>query len=142
MTMTKKPWERLDALLSALEEDFLRTQDLGPTAEPKDGTEAQETRAVIESAILTRAARVAGSVDAGRRKGTDTRDAGSKMSEALERLSRWAGLREGGRVGRALPQVRMAFSGERKRRRKESDRGSAQAPRGENNEGCERGDSG
>ena len=141
MTMAKKPWERLDALLSALEEDDLRSEEAGwITGAGESGAEAQETQAVIESAIRARLASVARSADAPRRGNAEARGVGAKVTEALERLGQWAGIRKGRRVAGALSEVRMAFSGERKRKRGHSERRPAQDHRGEDSEGSGNGD--
>ena len=43
--------------------------------------------------------------------GEDTGGARAKVTQAMGRLGRWAGVMQGGDRSGALPQVRMAFSG-------------------------------
>lgn len=99
--------ERLDALLSELEEEILETVDIV-------STDVAAMRSLVESAVDNR-------MDAG--KGRDASPgrmtlAKGKVESTVERLDRWTGL--GQRAVRlSAPRVRMAFSGKSDKSRRE-----------------------
>ena len=113
MSGTRWPRERLDALLSGLEDEVLRSEQTGaaPADEGDTVEDAGPLRSAIESLIRANSDGVEQLADSVRGKGAGPSGAVAKVAQALERLHSWAGVRAGERVARALPQVRMAFSG-------------------------------
>ncbi|MYJ96805.1 MAG: hypothetical protein F4053_14865 [Proteobacteria bacterium] len=92
--------ERLDALLTELEEDVLETEDILPT-------EVAAMRSLAESAIENHM---------GTRQGPNASPDGVTLAQgnvtaAMERLGRWTGMGESA-DWQIAPPVRMAFSGE------------------------------
>ena len=116
--------ERLDALLTGLEDEVVRDEAVAATDVE---TMRLEIEGLIEghvpgSGVAPVAARKTGHVK-------------QKAPGVMELLGRWAGLGQGaGRRG-ATPRVRMAFSAERERAEGGSDRGpgcTRDGARGEN----------
>ena len=113
MNDDRTPGERLDALLTALEDEVLRLDQSGrQLVDESIGTEdIGAIRARMESMIHARTG------DPGRRPeplhGVGD-GAGAKVSvvQVMQRLGRWAEAVQGGGAGGAVPEARMAFSGE------------------------------
>lgn len=112
MSGTRWPGERLDALLTGLEEDVLRPVATG--AEVTDGAGAkwdvQALRTRIEVLIEARAGEVRRGHKSEYGEGTMPQGASAKVAAAMARLARWG---RGQGAAQAAAQVRMAFSGER-----------------------------
>ena len=115
MSDSRTPRERLDSLLTGLEDEVLRSDQTGqPLADEGVSTEnVAAMRSNIESLIHARAG------DPGRRReslrgeGAGAKGAKAKVAQTMERLRRWAGMAQGGRATTAAPRVRMAFAGKR-----------------------------
>ena len=98
----RNPRERLDALLSGLEEEVIRGE-AGVTGDV--GAMRAQMDALIEAHAQAAGRQAQRSPKAGDWKG--------KVASAVELLGRWAGIGETGGRRTAMPRVRMAFSGER-----------------------------
>ncbi len=114
MSDSRTPRERLDALLAGLEDEVLRAdwarQHL---AEESVATEnVGDMRASIESLIHARTGAAQRQREPLHDAGDGTKGAKAKVTHAMERVRRWAGVEQDGRVASAEPRVRMAFSGE------------------------------
>lgn len=115
MNDTRNAYERLDALLSALEDEVLRAEG-GVTIDSK------ATRAEIE-ALIDKHIDVADGGRKAMRKAVDVKD---KVVSAVELLGRWGTIGKS-RVRPLGPRIRMAFSGSKSEqdeaRSKELERG-------------------
>ena len=103
MTHSRTPRERLDALLAGIEDEVLRPGRTGPDILDQGGAveDVGTMRSSIEALIEVRMG-----------SGEDTGGARAKVTQAMERLGRWTGVVQGGNRSGALPQARMAFSGD------------------------------
>ena len=112
MSTTSKPQDRLEALLTGLEDDVLRLDDRAALSPDEDGatTDIGELRLSMESAI-------ASAMDVTERQRVSSHHARKgpkgKVARALELLERWGGVKRGEKRSTGVPQVRMAFSGKR-----------------------------
>ena len=101
MKDTRNARERLDAVLTGLEDEVMR-------GEGSVGADVEGMRAEMEALIERhggRSASEAARASAGGVKG--------KVAMAKELLGRWAGIGARNRERALVPRVRMAFSGER-----------------------------
>ena len=111
MSTTSNPRDRLEALLTGLEDEVLRMDDRAALSPDEDGstTDAGELRLSMESAIASAIG------DAGRPRESlhqIRKEPIGKVAKAMKLLGSWGGVKQGdGRPGGA-PRVRMAFSGD------------------------------
>ncbi len=124
MSSNRNSGERLDALLTALEDEVLRSDQGGQQLadESVSADDVGAMRASIESMVYARTYdtewRPESLRDAdGRVSGPKT-----KVAQAMQRLGRWVAAQGKG----AMPEVRMAFSGEQRERLGEVARKSTQ----------------
>ena len=114
--------ERLDALLAGLEDEVIRSEEgRAFSGETMATTRVGATRSAIESLIRGQLG-----VSQGRQELLLEQEAGgkgakAKLARAMERLGRWVGVTQTEDVVRAPPQVRMAFSGGRSRKRRKTE---------------------
>ena len=101
MNDTRNARERLDALLSGLEEEVIRGEE---RVSGDVGAMRSRMEALIEAHAFA-----AGQAEPSPKAG----DVKGKVASAVELLGRWAGIGQGGARRPAMPRVRMAFSGER-----------------------------
>ena len=101
MNDTRNAQERLDALLTGLEDEVIR-------GEGDVGTDVEAMRAEMAALIEAHAGD-------GRQRGALPKagDVKARVASAMELLGRRAGISEVGSRRPAAPRVRMAFSGER-----------------------------
>ena len=114
MNETRKPHERLDALLTGLEEEVLRRKDASTT-------DIGAMRSSMELLIV-------GIMDPKEESPRAVVDVKGKLAGAVERLGRWANMVQG--YSRAdIPRVKMAFSGKQERPVRRSGRRGARTGR-------------
>ena len=111
--------ERLDALLTGLEDEVMR-------GEGCVDTDVEAMRAEIEALIEMHVGATRATSHAGDVKG--------KVTNAVELLGRWAVMGQNGLRSVLVPRVRMAFSGAK---RGQDDRGSRKDRRGASDHGDE-----
>ena len=114
MSETRTATERLDAMLSGLEDDVLGTGAV--EREETDETGARERVEMIRSdieALIGSRSRAATGPEPGRGVGRHALGAKAKVAETMARFGRRVGLGPHARGGSATPRVRMAFSGAR-----------------------------
>ena len=134
MSATRKPQDRLEALLSGLEDEVLLMEDRAALSPDEGGatTDVGALRSSTESVIEAHSGVVA------RRDESLRREAGgpsSKVARALELLGRLGGAKQSGNRPSGSLQVRMAFSGKREPTEGETtDRRSRRARRGTESE--------
>ena len=107
MNDTRNAGERLEALLTGLEDEVMR-------GEGCVDTDVAGMRAEIE-ALVKKHGDVAVDVETGTPGVGGVKD---KVIGVVELLGRWAGIGQSGARGAAVPRVRMAFSGEREAERR------------------------
>ena len=112
MSDTRNARERLDALLTGLEDEVMR-------GEGCVDTDVAAMRAEIE-AVIGRHLGATGPADA---VASGAEDARGKVAGAVERLGRWADAGHGAVRAALGPRVRMAFSGAKPRRDERKNRG-------------------
>ena len=112
MSTTSKPRDRLEALLTGLEDEVLQMDDRAALTPDEDGAtmDIGELRLSMESAIAS-----AMDVTERRRESSHHARKGpkGKVARALELLERWGGAKQDKSRPTGVPQVRMAFSGKR-----------------------------
>ena len=126
MSDMKTHRERLDALLTGLEDEVLRSGGRAQALleEGEATMNVEPTRSAIESLI---GAQLGG--PEGRHKSllddwTGTKGAKGMVARTVERLGNWANVRHAGGIVQASPRVRMAFSGEQSQKRGKVVRGA------------------
>ena len=135
MSDRRTPRERLDALLAGLEDEVLRAQRTGQRL-ADEGVATEDVgamRSAIESLIHAR------TDDPEPRpeplRGADAPGAKARVTQAMQRLGRWAGAVQGGGAGGAVPEARMAFSGEPSEEIGKTARKATRRPRGGSDRG-------
>ena len=135
MSDSRTPRERLDALLTGLEDEVLRSDQTGQgLADEGIATEtAGAMRSGIESLILARA----GGTEPrpGSLRGDGSREVKAKAAQAMERLGRWTGMGRDGHATSAPLRVRMAFSGERSEKVGQTERNATRRRRAQGEAG-------
>ena len=112
MSGTRKPRNRLEALLTGLENEVLQMEDSAAISPDEDGAamDIGELRFSMESVV-------ASALDVTERRRESLHRAGEgprgTVARALELLGRWEGVKQDESRPSRVPQVRMAFSGKR-----------------------------
>ena len=110
MSTTSKPQDRLEALLTGLEDEVIRMDDRAALSPDEDGatTDIGELRLSMESVIAS-----AMDVTERQRESSQHTRKGQegRVGRALEFLGRWGGVKKRESRPTGVPQVRMAFSG-------------------------------
>lgn len=114
MSESRTATERLDAMLSGLEDDVLGTDaaERVETDEAGAGERLEMIRSDIEALIGSRS-RAATTPEPGRGMGRHGLGAKAKVAETMARFGRRVGLGRQAGGESATPRVRMAFSGAR-----------------------------
>ena len=102
MSDTRNARERLEALLTGLEDEVMR-------GEGCVDTDVTGMRAEMEALI----GKHLGATGRAEAAASGAGDARGKVADAVERLGRWAGAGQSAMRAALGPRVRMAFSGER-----------------------------
>ena len=112
MSTTSEPRDRLEALLAGLEDEVLRMDDGAALSPDEEGatTDIGELRLSMESVIAT-------AMDVTEHQPESLHHAGKGrigiVAAPLELLRRWVGTKRRNSKPSGVPQVRMAYSGER-----------------------------
>ena len=130
MSTTSKPGDRLEALLTGLEDEVLRMDDRPALSPDEDGATMD-----IDGLRLSMESAIASAMDVTERQRDSSHHARKgptgKVARALEFLGRWGGVRQDESRPTGVPQVRMAFSGKREPTDEETiDRQSRRSRRG------------
>ena len=112
MSTTSKPRDRLEALLTGLEDEVLQMDDRAALS-PDEGGATMD----IDGLRLSMESAIASAMDVTERRRESLHHARKgpkgKVARALELLERWGGAKQDKSRPTGVPQVRMAFSGKR-----------------------------